>query len=47
MAGRKKKYFTEEEIRIANNLKAEKYYSKNKERVKEKNKKRYHDKKHK
>lgn len=44
MAGRKKKYCTEEEIRKANRIKAERYYWKNCELIKEKNKKRYHNK---
>jgi len=41
--GRKKKYHTEEEIRLANNIKAEKYYLKNRDMIKDKNKKRYYD----
>jgi hypothetical protein len=43
--GRKKKYLTEEEIREANLLKAQRYYDRNKEVIREKNRKRYHEKK--
>ena len=42
--GRKRKYFTEEEKRMANNKKAMKYYLLNREHIKKKNLKRYHEK---
>ena len=41
--GRKKKYNTCEEKRIAVNENAMRYYLKNREKIKEKNRKRYHD----
>ncbi len=45
--GRKKKYMTEEELRESNLLKAQRYYEKNKDLIREKNRKRYHEKKNK
>ena len=43
MAGRRKKYHTEEELQEANRIKAKRYYKKNRECIKTKNRKRYHD----
>ena len=40
--GRIKKYQTEEELRIANNKKAMKYYLKNKKKIRKKNLLRYY-----
>jgi hypothetical protein len=45
--GRKKKYQTEEELIEANKRWCMEYYERNKELMKEKNKKRYHDRKRK
>ena len=41
--GRKKKYFTKEEKQIAKNQYAMSYYERNKDIIKEKAKKRYHE----
>lgn len=43
--GRKKKYLTDEERRIARNERAMRYYLRNKEKIKTRNLKKYHDKK--
>ena len=42
--GRKRKYNTEEESRIANRDKSMRHYWKNREKIKKKNLKRYHEK---
>jgi len=42
--GRKQKYFTEEEIKKANRIKAKRYYWVNKEKVDEKAKEKYRQK---
>jgi hypothetical protein len=44
--GRKKKYFTEEESKIAQNQYAMSYYERNKDIIKEKAKKRYYERAH-
>ena len=41
--GRKKKYFTEEEKQLAQNSYAMSYYERNKDIIKEKAKKKYHE----
>ena len=43
MAGRKKKYHTNEEKREANRLKQQRYYECHKEKIREQNKRRYHE----
>jgi len=45
MMGRKRKYQTDEEKRIAKNEKAMRYYEKNKDEIRRKNRERYHRKK--
>lgn len=41
--GRKKKYFTDEEKKMAQNSYASSYYERNKDVIKEKAKKKYHE----
>lgn len=41
--GRKRKYFTDEEKRIARNKAFMRYYEKNRNEIKQKNLKRYHE----
>lgn len=45
MAGRKKKYYTDEDYKEANRIKSKRYYTKNRTLIKIKNKNRYHEKK--
>lgn len=47
MAGRDRKYKTQEEINEANRLKRKKYYEKNKETIRKKNLEKYHERKNK
>lgn len=42
--GRLRKYKEKEQKRIANNQKAMRYYLRNKEKIRQKNRRRYHDK---
>jgi hypothetical protein len=43
--GRRKKYLTEEELRVARNERAMRYYWRNKEKIKARNLEKYHAKK--
>ena len=45
MAGRDKKYNTQEELHEANRIKRKKYYEKNKESIRKKNLEKYYERK--
>jgi hypothetical protein len=47
MAGRKKKYHTEEDLKEANRIKQRRYYERNADKVRKRNIERYHDNKQK